>query len=359
MKKLIAVILILTLAGSLAACGSVNIKKDITTLPKIQDKKEILEVQEVQELHKGISWDISSDGKQLLFTWDENKADKNSEDELAPPSQLYIMNLPGKDIKKLSSSKINQTFATFSPDGSRIAFMETVEESMRLYSMENKEGAAKVEIAGLGIEHSYAWSPNGKEIAIKYGMGRDKIIIYDQKKNEKNIISDKDVEYMNHPYYYDEETLLYVINNRVVAKDLTVQDRVKKVVDGIDFEISNDKQRIAYFTKPDIEGTGTKTLNVAAIGKNLDLGSAILNMTVPMDSKILWAPDSKYLLYTDSGNIWAVNPQNQEKKQIASNVGYIITVLWENEKEIVYSSIPSEIKEGTNNAASIYQINLK
>lgn len=356
MRKLLIIILIFIFTGSLAACkGTGNTEKDITVLPKTPEASGMVEVDAVQELHRGIVWDISSDGKQMLFTWNEDKPDENPNDEMASPNQLFMMDLSSKEIKKISSSKLNQMSASFSPDNSKIAFIENVEETMKLFVMENKQGEAKNQITGFGVEPFFDWSPDSKDIAIKYGTGKGKILIYDMLGKEKSVISEQQVEYMNGPVYYDEDNLMYVINDKIFKKDLTNQGNLKKVVDGFNFEISPDKQRLAYFTRLKVQGTGSKTLNVAALGKKLDLGAPMMSISVMEDSKIVWSPDGKYLLYTDGGDIWVINPENQEKKQIASKVGYLMTLLWKSEKEIVYSSITSDPKD----AARIYQIRLK
>jgi Tol biopolymer transport system component len=356
MKKLLTIILMFIFGVSLIACrGAGNIEKDITTLPKPKEANGVIEVDAVQELHKGIAWDISSDGKQMLFTWNEDKVDENPSDEAASPNQLYMMDLSNKEIKKMNSSNLNQMNATFSPDNSKIAFLENIEETMKLFVKENRQGGVKTEVAGFGVTSSFSWSPNGNDIAIKYGTGKDKVVIYDVEGKEKDVISDQHVEYMNHPYYYDEDNLIYVENDKIFVKNLLGQGNIRKIVDGFNFEVSPNKQRFAYFTRPEVQGTGSNVLNATALGRNLDLGAPMMSITVLEDSKIVWSPDSKYLLYTDGGNMWVINPENQEKKQIASNLGYIMTLLWKNEKEIIYSSITSDPKD----AARIYQIKLK
>jgi dipeptidyl aminopeptidase/acylaminoacyl peptidase len=356
MKKLLTIILTFMLTISLASCkASDSIEKDITTLPKTPEVNEVVEVDSVQELHRGMAWDISSDGKQMIFSWNEDRVDEDPNDELAPPNQLFVMDLASREVKKMSSSKLNQMSAAFSSDSSRIAFIENVEETMKLFVMENKQGGEKTQLTGFGVESSFDWSPDGKDLAIKYGAGKDKILIYDMQGREKNVISDQQVDYMNHPRFYNEDNLIYVINDKIFKKDLTSQENSKKIIDGFNFEISTNKQRLAYFTRPEVQGTGSNLLNVAALGKKLDLGAPMMSLSVLEDSKIVWSPDSKYLLYTEGGNMWVINPENQEKKQIASNVGYIITLLWKSEKEIVYSSITADPKD----AARIYEIKLK
>lgn len=43
--------------------------------------------------------------------------------------------------------------------------------------------------------------------------------------------------------------------------------------------------------------------------------------------QMVWSPDSKYLLYFNDGEIWAVDSGTKDKKQLASGVSFVTSLL--------------------------------
>lgn len=80
-------------------------------------------------------------------------------------SRLWMMNADGTNHTKLTSNEVNESSATWSPDGTRIAFVSSSKNGAEIYLYWLQTGKiaklTQLEKSPSGL----AWSPNGKQIA--------------------------------------------------------------------------------------------------------------------------------------------------------------------------------------------------
>lgn len=377
MKRLFVLTVALLLIIGVTGCsGQRETKEDneVKVLPK--PPKQELSVMSIDKLHDGIAQDISPDGKTLLFSWNMGLPDKNPQDEMAPANMLHTMNLADGSVQRISESEIHQGSARYSPDGKNIAFLENVEEFFTAYVMENKPNAPKVQIHKSDeiANPRIAWSPDGRTFAVSYFLiNKGRIVLYDAQGNEKLSFRQPPDGIALFPQFFDNDTLLYVAVNRddntlkVMALDINdsmgkpgepVIHTSKKIITGTNFEVSHDKRSLAYL-ETDEEHNQWK-LKVNAIDSNLKLGS-ILTETVIKDgsAQLAWSPDSRYLFYSEEGNIWALNIENGDKKQLVSDMRMINKILWSGDKGIIFSGITKEAERKGDYNFVTYRIALK
>ncbi|SHK37621.1 TolB family protein [Desulforamulus aeronauticus] len=367
MKRLFVLTMALFLAVGFIGCSGQKEKKEdngVKVIPK--PPKQELSVVSIDKLHDGLAQDISPDGKTLLFSWNMGQPDKDPNDEMAPANLLHTMNLADGSVKKLSNSEIHQGSARYSPDGKNIAFLENVETFFQAYVMENKLDAPKKLIHKSDeIANSIAWSPDGQTFAVSYFLiNKGRIVLYDAQGNEKQSFQQQSGIAI-FPQFLDNNTLLYVSVNRgdntlkVMALDVTAgTNKPKEFVAGTNFKVSPDKRSLAYLVN---DGDRSQwKIKVNAIDSNLKVGSTLTEASVKDSSvQMAWSPDSRYLLFSDESNIWAINTKNGEKKQLVSDMRMINHLLWAGDEGIIFTAISKEDEKKGNYNFNTYLIKLK
>ncbi|WP_418602271.1 S9 family peptidase [Hwangdonia sp.] len=125
-----------------------------------QIKKELFQPLDVFELEWASDPQISPDGTQIVYK-------RNGFDIMkdAAKGNLWIINTDGTFHRKLTAREVNESQASWSPTGDRIAFSSSTEEGSELYMYWVSSG----NIAKLSqLEHSpgsLTWSPDGKQLA--------------------------------------------------------------------------------------------------------------------------------------------------------------------------------------------------
>lgn len=389
MKRLASLLTVLLLALGLVGCGSDEKQQDngVKILPK--PTQQTLSIESIEKLHDGLLGDLSPDGTKLLFAWDQGKPDENPQDEMAALRSLHLLNMTDGSVEQISHSEIHQGNGRFSPDGKHIAFTENAEESFRAYVMANKPNAPKKMVSKPGeiIDPIITWSPDGSTFAVAHQLSTPgKIVLYDAQGNEKHSYNlNEGIARL--PQFVDQDSLLYVsiigdsakimaldvndhaggVNENVTGSNselpsVLVADRelgfkVKEVVPGSNFELSPDKRNLAYLVP---NGDGNYKIKIDAIDNDLKVGATLAETELRDGSSVLaWSPDNQYLLYSDEGNIWALNTKDGTKKQLVSDMFNITRMIWDIKEGIIFTGIPKEAEKSGDYSFSTYRIKLK
>jgi len=78
--------------------------------------------------------------------------------------EIYVVNLDGTDLVRLTSNSARDAEPAWSPDGKRIAFVSDRDGRSHIYIM-NADGSNAVRHTHSGDNYSPAWSPDGQKIA--------------------------------------------------------------------------------------------------------------------------------------------------------------------------------------------------
>jgi Tol biopolymer transport system component len=123
------------------------------------------------------SW--SPDGTQIAFS--SSRADPTAREcasgtQSSCATDIYLMNVDGSAIRRLTDDPAPEYAPAWSPDGSKIAFVRTNGDTNQIDVM-NPDGTgitrvASGTIAGLGgVEHPFSWSPDGSQIVFMNVVG--------------------------------------------------------------------------------------------------------------------------------------------------------------------------------------------
>ncbi len=121
------------------------------------DTGEIRDLTNRPEVDHNASW--SPDGSQIAFS--SNSVEKGND------FAIYVMDANGKNLSKIADGAVFGTYPSWSPDGSQIAF--TREDNKNSIMVVNRDGTDLHEFyTGGSLLRSPLWSPDGSQIAFFY-----------------------------------------------------------------------------------------------------------------------------------------------------------------------------------------------
>ena len=95
----------------------------------------------------------SADGQRIAFNAGSSKA-----------SDIYLINLDGSGLTKITSDAGANFYPTWSPDGSRLAFSSNRDGDWDIYVMNVDGSEVRQLIYSAGFDDKPQWSPDGSRI---------------------------------------------------------------------------------------------------------------------------------------------------------------------------------------------------
>jgi Tol biopolymer transport system component len=138
---------------------------------------------------------LSPDGHRIVFTSARNFGPTFAVFE------LYVMDMDGNNVQRLTSSPDStygyNAYAAWSPDGSQIAFIRSVNGSVPHLWVMNSDGTGMRQLLNGDLaDFGVAWSPDGKQLAVSRdaGFGGDIFIANADGSGLKNVTRTPDVD---------------------------------------------------------------------------------------------------------------------------------------------------------------------
>ena len=145
-----------------------------------QNQKPKFQPMDVFELEWAVDPQISPDGKRIVYKRTGFDIMKDNS-----KGNLWIISADGTSHRKLTSREVNESQASWSPSGDRIAFASTTEEGSELYVYWIESGAI-AKISQLPKSPgNLTWSPDGKHIAFSMFVSQKPPVIAKMPKKPK------------------------------------------------------------------------------------------------------------------------------------------------------------------------------
>ncbi len=319
MKKIFAFALLVASFNSLAQ--GVLTPEILMTLKRVSDPR------------------ISPDGNKVLYnvrTMDIAANNGNSD--------IYIMDIDGKNVTAIANSSSNETAARWIAGGTKISFLDDKSGDNQIYEM-NVDGSAKTQISAMtGGVTNYGYSPKGGYVWFTADVKLDKnpAQIYPDlpKANEARIIDGLNYRHWNvwSDYTYSHVFVAKYNNGKMeTARDIMSNERFDspdKPNDGDEQIVFNyDDTKLAYSSK---KATGT----AYALSTNTDIyvydlaTSKTENVSITLkgyDKQPVFSPDGKTMIWlsmeeagyeADRNRLMIYDFTTKTSKELLSNFDY-------------------------------------
>lgn len=158
--------------------------------------------------YQDIAW--SPDGKYLSLTGmhDINQTTNSMK------ADIYVIKVDGSNLQKITGDATNEFYSSWSSDGKRILFSQTVKDSKNsnLFTV-NKDGTGLIQLTKDSKQNSTpAFSPNGKKIAFISTRDSEKYQIYVMNSDGTNVLrltTDSNIGYFNPMWSHDGKKIVY------------------------------------------------------------------------------------------------------------------------------------------------------
>lgn len=337
---------------------------------------EKLSIEKLWKLNRVSDPQLSPDGKYLIYGVRTYDTKKNKSTNI-----LYSCTVNGEQTKPITGAKENASSARWRPDGKKILFLSSIENSSQLFEM-NPDGKEITQITNIidGI-NGYQYSPDGKKLAFTADVKLDmdvKDIYPDLDKSNGRIIDGLLYRHWDswHDYKYSHLFIQNLENGKVSGTpfDIMLGEKFDCPLQphggDDDYAWSKDGNMLAYSCKKE---NGTQ----AAFSTNSDIYLYSLNdkSTINVSfrnsgydrapqfstdgNKLAWLSMKKPGYESDKNNlkIYHIKPINLDSKKgikasvepvenLTSNFDYTIDEFqWMDASRVVFISI----KEGTKN----------
>lgn len=279
--------------------------------------------------HCDFSW--SPDGKKIVFVFSNIAGLSDS------TTDIYTANSDGTNQRNLTQQNKweSYSFISWSPDGTKIAFTKYPEYDYAELRIIDANGKFVYKLAERGVQP--VWSPDGGKIAFlkltteqvgRHDKTESTIFTIDiDGKNEQSY----QIEYtrFSRIFWSPDGTRLFTEGiNRIYEFDIeSKSERIGVVVDvppsqkvqgeiNLNSTLSSDGKEIVFNKGGDIWKVTITSSQENSLFKNQPVEVNLTNTENIKEETPCWSPDGKKIAYVHDGEIWTMDDDGKNQKQL-------------------------------------------
>ncbi len=254
-----------------------------------------------------------------------------------PPKQSYqliVADADGANVHVIASGSEPIMSPSWSPDGSRLAYVSFESRQSAIYVQELRTGARTRASGWSGVNGAPAWSPDGKQLALALSRRDGNLDIYVLTLADQSLARvTEDPAIDTEPAWSIDGQSLYFTSDRAGGPQIykvavTAGSKVKRMTFDSSYNararVAPDEHEIAYVT---LDGGGYR---IGAL--DLKSGSSRVLTNGTLDESPSYAPNGVMLIYASQergrGVLAIVSTDGKVKESLAADQGEVREPVW-------------------------------
>ena len=338
----------------------------LISLLSFAQTKRAITVDDLWAIERIGSYDVSPDGKTLAFTLTNYSFDANKGN-----TDIYIVDVDGKNLRVLKNSEQNENEPKFSPDGKSIAFTR----AGQIWQC-NLDGSNEKQLTDIYTEASgFKWSDEGKKILFVSSVYPDcKTQDCNEQKDKEKQNSKVKAEIFTELMYRhwndwrgDKRSHLFLLNvGSGKFADLTEGNKedVPPLALGSsnDYNFSPDGNEVAYALNPEFTKATSTNIEIYLANLTPPSKAKIISTSKGVDCQPVYSPDGKWIAWTsmkragfeaDEKDLILFDRKTGELKNLTEDFDKSIDeIIWTPDSKTIYFTAANQIYN------SIYKIDI-
>ena len=282
-------------------------------------------------------WEGNSSGemRKIVFSISEGEPHECLGDDdyctiRAQTSEIYIINLDGAGLTRLTNNDFEDDWPFWSPDGKTIGFISNRDGKREIYSM-NADGSNLRQLSKTESElvlFDWAWAPNSNKLLFLTSDAENRQLnIVNSDGSDLVPISDPMLKQLGNTVEWspDSQKIAYLIQSRgdsigvieIISEDGRNSKPFSRIIGKQKicyFEWFPDSQNILYVSYDGFTGGNNEIIISSLDGKEQEiiLSSPLLKNF--WDAQL--SPDGKKILYSLGNEIWSINTDGSDLKKL-------------------------------------------